>query len=79
MVNAISNFYDENLVFNHIIYKDLNVKNFPTHSHNLCEFLFVKRANASYVIENREYHLKENDLMARLWSVMDEAGPSPDE
>ena len=63
MVNAISNFYDENLVFNHIIYKDLNVKNFPTHSHNLCEFLFVKRANASYVIENREYHLKENDLI----------------
>ncbi len=36
---------------------------FMLHSHNTYELLFFERGDAVYVIEDRKYHLKKNDLI----------------
>ena len=55
----------QNLTYNNLIFKKpiLNSQKFPLHSHNNYEFLFFKKGEGDYIIEERKYNLKKNDLV----------------
>ncbi len=54
----------ERLTYNHVSFQNPKKNtDFKNHSHNVYEFLFFVKGEASYVIENRKYHLKKNDLV----------------
>ena len=55
----------QNLTYNHILFKNpiSNTEKFTLHSHNNYELLFFKKGEADYVIEERKYKLKKNDLV----------------
>ncbi|MBQ3235169.1 MAG: helix-turn-helix transcriptional regulator [Clostridia bacterium] len=54
----------KNLTYNHVVFKNPKVNSdFKNHSHNVYELLFFIKGEASYVIENRKYDLKKNDLV----------------
>ncbi len=50
--------------YNHVsIQNPKKNTDFKNHSHNIYELLFFIKGEASYVIENRKYNLKKNDLV----------------
>ena len=53
------------LIYNHILYTNPGLKPEPfmLHSHNSYELLFFEKGDGTYVIEDRKYHLKKNDLV----------------
>ncbi|MBO7215004.1 MAG: AraC family transcriptional regulator [Clostridia bacterium] len=54
----------EKLTYNHVVFENpLINSDFKNHSHNVYELLFFIKGEASYVIENRKYGLKKNDLV----------------
>ncbi|MBE5743581.1 MAG: helix-turn-helix domain-containing protein [Clostridiales bacterium] len=55
---------NEKLTYNHVSFENpKKTTDFKNHSHNLCEILYFIKGDADYVIENRRYHLKKNDLV----------------
>ena len=64
MPQTVSAFHNSDIVYNHFLNKNNTTREYSTHSHTMmCEILFFRQGNASYVIENREYKLQENDLV----------------
>ena len=55
----------EQLIYNHIRYENPNSypKTFMMHTHNMYEIIFFEKGEATYVIEDRKYQLKKNDLI----------------
>lgn len=52
------------LTYNHVSFENpKKTTDFKNHSHNVCEILYFVKGCADYVIENRRYHLKKNDLV----------------
>jgi AraC-like DNA-binding protein/quercetin dioxygenase-like cupin family protein len=54
----------EHLTYNHVTFENPKKNSdFKNHSHNVYELLYFVKGDADYVIENRRYHLKKNDLV----------------
>lgn len=53
----------EQLVYNHQTYKNPMTKHFPVHCHRMYELIFFERGEANYVIDERKYRLRKNDLV----------------
>ncbi len=55
---------NESLTYNHVSFENpKKTTDFKNHSHNVCEILYFVKGDADYVIENRRYNLKKNDLV----------------
>lgn len=54
-----------NITYNHSVYKNPHEHSqaFMMHSHNSYEILFFENGDVNYVIEDRKYNLKTNDLV----------------
>lgn len=63
MIETISDFRNENLIFNHLIHKNPGKGIFSMEAHNSWEFLYVVDGDVTYVIEDRRYKLKRGDLL----------------
>lgn len=65
MVNIISERVRDNIIYNHRIYNEPLTEHMKieSHVHNECEIIFFVGGNATYVIEDRKYVLKKNDLI----------------
>ena len=50
-------------IFNHYVFETPKEVQFQIHSHNACEMIFFLRGNANYVIEDKRYKLKRNDIV----------------
>lgn len=63
----LNNFADEKIesfIFNHFYYKSPSMApSFQKHSHNTYEILFFEKGSATYIIEDKKYRLKKNDLI----------------
>lgn len=57
--------FTKNLTYNHFNYTNplSEPETFMMHSHNSYELVFFERGNATYIIEDRKYSLKKNDLV----------------
>lgn len=65
MVKIISERLGDNILYNHRIYTSPLEENlrFDSHVHNQYEIIFFLSGKATYVIEDRKYALKRNDLI----------------
>lgn len=61
--NTISSYKDKNIFFNHNIYRFPNDKNFDSHTHGICEMIFLNKGDVSGIINGKEYKLQKNDLI----------------
>ena len=50
-------------IFNHYVFKRPKEVQFQIHSHNAYEMIFFLRGNADYIIEDKRYKLKRNDIV----------------
>ncbi len=73
---------DDNIFFNYLKTEKINLRSFPyePHEHNICELIFLKRGNAKYFVEGRDYKLAKNTLVLtrpgdRHMIHFDEEGP----
>ena len=52
-----------NFIFNHYTFKSPANTQFQVHSHNAYEIVFFLRGNVNYIIEDKRYQLKPNDIV----------------
>ena len=55
--------HGKDFYYNHIIYENIINLNIHSHSHNILEVLFFLDGDVTYVIEDKMYKLKKNDLI----------------
>lgn len=63
MASVKFNVKDKDFVFMHSVREDMKDWLYMSHSHNAYEILFITHGDATYVIEDRKYKLKKNDLI----------------
>ena len=54
-------FKSENFYFDHISFKE--PPNFPFHTHDICELIFIKKGNISYIVDGKTYPLARHCLV----------------
>lgn len=54
-------YHSDNLVFNYAYHG--SVKEFPSHIHDVCELLFLKKGDIAYTMEGKKYRLVKNSLV----------------
>ena len=59
------NIKTEQLSYNHLTFKQpsLHANLFSMHCHNTYEFLFFEKGEANYIIDEKKYKLRKNDLV----------------
>ena len=63
MVNIYySKYTDSNVLYEHRLLNE-DVEGYPLHNHPMCEMLFVKKGNITYMIEGKSYNIKKNTLI----------------
>lgn len=62
-VNIVSEFKDKNILFNHYIFLPPDDSTFVSHTHDICEMIFLKKGNVSGIINGKVYQLQKNDLI----------------
>lgn len=63
MITKMIDIQKDNFILEHYLYEEEKNHLFMTHSHNTYEILFFLRGSATYVIEDKKYFLKKNDLI----------------
>lgn len=63
MVTKIFNLKTTDFLFEHSILRDEKEVLRMAHSHNAYEIIFFLRGDATYIIEDRKYDLKKNDIV----------------
>ena len=63
MVTKISKYSDSDFLLDHAIIENPNDEQFPFHTHDVCELIFLKSGNIKAVIDGKEYKLYENSLV----------------
>lgn len=58
--NQISEYQADDFVMSHIYMKKSS--DYPLHSHDVCEMIFLKRGDISYIVEGKDYRLGKNCL-----------------
>ncbi len=61
----LMNITAKQLVYNHFLFRNphSHSEGFMMHSHNTYELIFFEKGEATYIIENKKYQLKKNDLI----------------
>lgn len=62
-MKTIAQITSKNYVFNHLIYDNSADKHFARHSHALYEMIYILNGEVNYIIEDRQYQAKKNDLI----------------
>lgn len=57
-----SQYHDSNMLYEHKSITD-HPDEYPLHTHPICEILFVKSGNITYMIEGKSYIIKKNTLV----------------
>ena len=60
---SIGDYCDEDVIYDHKIISSPNKYTFPSHSHDMCEFIYFVSGEASYYIEGNVYTLSAGDLV----------------
>ena len=63
MINCISTYKDNQILYNHTIFKNPMDTDFEFHTHDICELIFLKSGNVSGIIGEKTYKLNENSLI----------------
>lgn len=63
MVTKISKYSDSDFLLDHTKIENPNDENFPFHTHDVCELIFLKSGNIKAVIDGKEYKLFKNSLV----------------
>jgi len=58
-----SQYEDDTLVYNHATKQDQEHKDYAPHFHDICELIFFKTGDISYITDGRKYKLSENMLV----------------
>ena len=58
-----SQYEDDTLVYNHSTKQDQKHKDYSPHFHDICELIFFKKGNISYITDGRKYKLSKNMLV----------------
>jgi len=58
-----SNYYDDDLVFNHLFVNDVEVTKITPHSHVTYELFYLKTGELQYTEDNRTYKVTSNSLI----------------
>ncbi len=62
-MRKISEFRQERLIYNHVIYNTEVERHFAKHSHSLLEMIFVLQGEVTYAIENKKFVARSGDLI----------------
>ncbi len=57
-----SQYTDNNVLYEHRLVNE-GVEEYPLHTHPICEILFVKKGNITYMIEGKSYSINKNTLI----------------
>lgn len=60
---VISEFNDQELVYNHLCYENISWNEISPQTHDVFEMIYVKEGNFSYLIEEKAYQVKKNSLI----------------
>lgn len=63
MSTIISEFKDKYILFDHNIHVLPDDKTFVSHTHDICEIIFLKKGDVSGIINEKVYKLQKNDLI----------------
>lgn len=63
MKTYFSQYNDEIINYNHVIVDKPFDNPFELHTHDICEFLFFRKGDASVIIGDKNYKLKKDDLV----------------
>ena len=69
MVQSFSAFSTEDIEFNHELYSYAKL-DFPAHSHDVCELLFLLKGDMLYMVEGKVYHLPRYSLVISRASAL---------
>ena len=58
-----SQYEDDTLVYDHSTKKDQEHRDYSPHFHDICELIFFKSGDISYIVDGRKYKLKKNMLV----------------
>lgn len=58
-----SNYQDDIISCNHLSYPYPDSVDFPLHTHDICELIFLKKGDISGIINGKIYKLQKNDLI----------------
>lgn len=53
----------KNFTYNHLCYKNFNFSGIEPETHDVYELIFVKQGSLSYIIEDKIYTVKDNDMI----------------
>lgn len=62
-MKTISNIKTDSYVYNHIVYDNSTDKHFAKHSHAIYEMIYILNGEVEYIIEDRVYKGRKNDLI----------------
>ncbi len=63
MYKKISAYKDEEINFHHVCYNEKKQLQIQPHSHDALEFIFVKKGDITYSIDEKSYRVKDNSLI----------------
>ncbi|MEE1043591.1 MAG: AraC family transcriptional regulator [Clostridia bacterium] len=58
-----SQYEDDTLYYNHVTKEDQEHKDYSPHFHDVCELIFFKSGDISYIVDGRKYKLEKNMLV----------------
>ena len=62
-MKTVSNIKSDSYVYNHIVYDNFSDKHFAKHSHALYELIYILNGEVEYIIEDRVYKARKNQLI----------------
>ena len=63
MIKNISQYKDDSMAHTHSIVTNPDDKNFYFHTHDICEFIYIKSGDTSAIIGDRTYKLQKDSLV----------------
>lgn len=63
MFQQFSYYKDDSILLNHVKYEDAFHHEFPLHTHDICEIIFLKQGEATGIIEGKTYKLQPNSII----------------
>lgn len=62
-MKTVSNIKSDSYVYNHIVYDNSSDRHFAKHSHALYELIYILNGEVEYIIEDRVYKARKNQLI----------------
>ena len=62
-MQKISEYKQDDLIYNHVVYDSQTERHFAKHAHSLLEMIYVLQGEVSYTIENKQFVAKRGDCI----------------